>query len=221
MTLLGRWLTGSLALVVLVVGGWFAVSRLRPEWIGGVPQQRATSATSMQVPEAVRTPSVTSTAAGAAGETPMGERVAVIGHLNKRNGQAREIVMKPGQAYRIGDTIVRLRACERTAPWEEEQLTGAFLQLDVRQSDNRWKRVFSGWVFRERPALNVVQHSIYDVWPKSCTMSFPSTGAATDEGASAAPSRRVSRASNTPSTTAEPETSPATSGPSESANSTL
>lgn len=220
MSSLGRWLAGGLALVVLVGSGWFAVVRLRPEWIGATPQQRAASATSMPVPQATRAP-VVAPGVGAKGETPMGERVAVIGHLNKRNGQSRELVMKPGQAFRVGDTIVRLRACERTAPWEEEQLTGAFLQLDVRQSDNRWRRVFSGWVFRERPALNVVQHPVYDVWPKSCTMTFPSTGADTDVVPSAVSTRRVSRASNAPSTTAEPETSPATPAPSESANSTL
>ena len=66
-----------------------------------------------------------------AGVTPMAERVAVLGLLNKRNGIVRDITLKPGQAIRVGDVIVRLRACETTAPWENEQLTGAFVQLDV------------------------------------------------------------------------------------------
>jgi hypothetical protein len=221
MTTFSRWLAGGVALALVAVGGWFAVARLKPEWLGRTPAPAASSATSMAVPQTARTIDAAPKAVAAPGETPMGERVAVIGHLNKRNGQAREIVMKPGQAFRVGDTIVRLRACEQTAPWEEEQLTGAFLQLDVRQSDNRWKRAFSGWVFRERPALNVVQHPVYDVWPKSCAMTFPSTGKGTEVVPSAAPTRRTSRASNAPSTTAVPETSPATPAPSESANSTL
>jgi len=115
-----------------------------------------------------------------AGTTPMAERVAVVGILNKRNGVSRELTMKPGQALRVGDTIVRLRACERTAPWEQEQLTGAFVQVDVKGVDKLWRRVFSGWLYKERPALNVVQHPVYDVWTKSCTMSFPANGADTD-----------------------------------------
>lgn len=110
------------------------------------------------------------------GGTPMAERVAVVGLLNKRNGVSRDITLKPGQAVRIGDAIVRLRACEHTAPWEQDQLTGAFVQLDVRGSDRHWRRAFSGWLFKERPALNVVQHPVYDVWTKSCTMSWPETG---------------------------------------------
>lgn len=112
------------------------------------------------------------------GATPMAQRVAVVGLLNKRNGQSRDLTLRVGQAVRAGDIIVRLRACERTAPWEQEQLTGAFVQLDVRQLHNSWKRVFSGWLYNERPALNIVQHPVYDVWTKSCTMSFPNSGPA-------------------------------------------
>ena len=107
------------------------------------------------------------------GETPMAERVAVIGLLNKRNGIVRNLTMKPGQALRVRDAIVRLRACETTAPWESPPLTGAFVQLDVQQPDGRWRRAFSGWLYKESPSLNVAEHSVYDVWPKSCTMSWP------------------------------------------------
>jgi hypothetical protein len=112
------------------------------------------------------------------GTTPMAQRVAVIGLLNKRNGASRDLTMKPGQAMRVGDVIVRLRACEQTAPWEQQRYTGAFVQLDVIQPDKKWHRMFSGWLFKERPSLNVVEHPIYDVWAKSCTMSFPAGGPA-------------------------------------------
>ena len=107
------------------------------------------------------------------GVTPMADRVAVLGFLNKRNGIVRNISLKPGQAVRIKDAIVRLRACEQSAPWEPQALTGAFVQLDVERTDKQWQRVFSGWLYKESPSLNVVEHPVYDVWPKSCTMSFP------------------------------------------------
>lgn len=110
------------------------------------------------------------------GATPMKDRVAVLGLLNKRNGQARDLTLKPGQATRIGNVVVRLRACEETAPWEQEHYTGAFVQLDIGQTDGTWKRVHSGWIYKERPSLNVVRDPVYDVWVKSCTMSFPKAG---------------------------------------------
>lgn len=115
------------------------------------------------------------------GATPMAERVATLGLLNKRNGASRDVVLRPGKATRIGDVVLRLRACEQTAPWEQEHYTGAFVQVDVQggrmqQGKAGWRRVFSGWLFKERPALNIVQHPIYDVWVKNCTMAFPLGG---------------------------------------------
>lgn len=124
-----------------------------------------------------------------AAATPMRDRVAVIGVLNKRNGVERDVTLKPGQAVRIdGKVTVRLRACERTAPWEADRLTGAFLQMDVLRGPRQWSRVFSGWVYKEQPALNVVQHPVYDIWPKSCAMTFRESGPDTVPASSAVPS---------------------------------
>ncbi len=126
----------------------------------------------------------------AAGEqigTPMAERVAVLGLLNKRNGQTRDIELKPGEAIRFGKVVVRLRACEKTAPWETYPDQGAFVQLLVNERPpgtteaERWRSVFSGWLFKENPAANVVEHPIYDVWVKACKMSFPGEEEALEE----------------------------------------
>ena len=83
--------------------------------------------------------------------------------------------MRPGEEQRIGDVIVRLQACERTAPWEMPKETGAFVQLLVRQrgTEDQFAKVFSGWLFKNSPSLNVVEHPIYDVWVKDCAMDFP------------------------------------------------
>ena len=108
--------------------------------------------------------------------TPLGKRVAVLGLLNKRNGESRDLTLRPGQAIRVGDVVIRLRACETTAPWEDQKLTGAFVQTDVRNRDGSWRRVFSGWLFKESPSLNAVEDPVYDVWPKSCTMVHPDIG---------------------------------------------
>lgn len=113
----------------------------------------------------------------APGTTPMAERVAVLGLLNKRNGISRELKLRPGQSIRAGDVIVRLRACEQSAPWEVQKLTGAFVQVDVRNPKGEFHRVFSGWVYKETPSLNVVEHAVYDVWPKSCAMTHPASAA--------------------------------------------
>ena len=159
-------------------------------------------------------------------ETPMAERVAVIGLLNKRNGLERDLTMKPGQALRVGDVVVRLRACEQSAPWEAEPLTGAFVQLDVEGRDTRWRRVFSGWLYKESPSLNVVEHPIYDVWPKSCAMTHPDIGpdtimaSAVGAGAPAAPRSSAKKsADDDESATAAKPAAAAAPPPSASSNS--
>lgn len=141
--------------------------------------------------------------------TPMAERVAVIGLLNKRNGQTRDFEIKPGEAVRFGKVVIRVRACEKTAPWENYQDQGAFVQLIVRQRPagtndaERWAQIFSGWLFKENPAANIVEHPIYDVWVKECRMSFPGEEAPLEEPKDDSASNRSSAPQSEPADKAE------------------
>jgi hypothetical protein len=136
--------------------------------------------------------------AGTSQGTPMKDRVATLGLLNKRNNISQDLVMKPGETRRVGNVIVRLAACEKTAPYEYDPEEGAFVQVFVNEradakSSFEWHKIFSGWLFKNSPSLNVVEHPIYDVWVKSCAMSFPGEGApsssssATPPGSDSAP----------------------------------
>lgn len=180
-----RWLIGggaALGAVLAALAIWFGYQRWSaPPPSTGEPVKTTgtTALDAAQAPTDVTTIDVTPGADIARGTTPMAQRVAVLGLLNKRNGAARDLTLKPGQAMRVGNAVIRLRACEQTAPWEPEHYTGAFVQLDVMQPDKKWRRVFSGWLYKERPNLNVVLDPLYDVWPKSCAMTFPSGGDAT------------------------------------------
>jgi hypothetical protein len=139
----------------------------------GVPQAQETEvpaefAASVSAPEA----------AGASDGTPLAERVATLGLLNKRNNISQDIEMKPGESRRVGNVIVRLASCERTPPWENPPEAGAFVQVLVQErpaanSQLQWRRIFSGWLFKNNPSLNVVEHPVYDVWVKDCAMDFP------------------------------------------------
>lgn len=147
--------------------------------------------------------------------TPMEQRVAVIGLLNKRNNISRDLEMKPGESRRVGDVVIRLSACERTAPWEEPPETGAFVQVIVLQradadSEPAWKSIFSGWLFKNSPSLNVVEHPIYDVWVKDCKMSFPGEESPVSEGNAPAPrATPTAGAESAPEPTATATPSPA------------
>ncbi len=122
------------------------------------------------------------TAAGSAVETkygtPVKDRVATLGLLNKRNNLTQDLVLKTGEARRIGNLVVKVSTCERTLPWETPPETGAFVQVFAEEranadADPAWRTVFSGWLFKNSPSLNVVEHPVYDVWVKDCAMKFP------------------------------------------------
>ena len=200
-----------IALLTLVAATTLTACDRTPSKTGGNATV-STTAKSERVPQEV---------GGIEGATPMAERVAVVGLLNKRNGLVRELEMKPGESVRVGRAIVRMRACEMTAPWEDPPETGAFVQLTVQdQRDDKWRRVFSGWIFRERPDRNVIEHPIYDVFVKSCAMTYPGgepvARSAPKSGAAAAP--KASSASQSPATnggegTAPPVTPPVVPAP--------
>jgi hypothetical protein len=139
----------------------------------------------------------------------MAQRVAVLAILNKRNGIVRDVALHPGQSARWKDITVRLRACEATAPWEPEKLTGAFVQVDVQRTDRKWARVFSGWIYKESPSLNVVEHPVYDVWPKSCEMMYPAGPSAPAPVSSSTASSAKKSAGPAPNSAPSAEAEPA------------
>jgi hypothetical protein len=200
------WLAGGG--VVAAIAAWQAVAQSGNE---AAPAGNTAQATEYAAPTAPRAPSPPPPPPPLSGKvTPMAERVATLGVLNKRNGLYRDLTMKPGQAVRMGDLVVRLKACESTAPWEPEAYTGAFVQVIVNGSDEKWRKVFSGWLYKESPSLNVVEHPIYDVWTKACAMKHPETGPDTlvvrgNEGSPAA----ARRSSAPKSPVAEPSPPPA------------
>lgn len=110
--------------------------------------------------------------------TPVKDRVATLGLLNKRNNLSQDVVIKTGEAKRFGNVFIKLATCERSAPWERPKEVGAFVQVHVEERESAdkplaWRKVFSGWLFKNAPSLNVVEHPVYDVWVKDCAMKFP------------------------------------------------
>jgi hypothetical protein len=149
--------------------------------------------------------------------TPVKDRVATIGLLNKRNNHIEDLKIKSGESVRVGNVVVRVATCERTLPWESPPETGAFVQLFVEERANTtqplaWHKVFSGWLFKNSPGLNVVQHPVYDVWVKDCAMSFPGEEEAPAAAASASSAPKASgSASPSPSPSPSPRPSPSAS----------
>jgi len=169
-----------------------------------------------EIPKALASAPVGAPAEESEFGTPVKDRVATIGLLNKRNNLTQDIVLKSGEARRVGNVIVRLATCERSLPWESPAEEGAFVQVFVEERAKAsqplaLRKVFSGWLFKNSPSLNVVEHPVYDVWVKSCAMKFP--GEEADPAASSSSAAKASGRARTPSAAASsaPASTPAAS----------
>lgn len=178
-------------------------------------EDEAARGAATDVPKAVAGAAAVTPAVESEYGTPVKDRVATIGLLNKRNNLTQDVVLKSGEARRIGNVVLKLATCERAPPWEQPASTGAFVQVFVEeraQADQplAWRKVFSGWLFRESPSLNVVEHPVYDVWVKDCAMKFPGEEEDISAAASSA-SKPAGSPAATPSAAASPKPSPAPS----------
>ena len=198
-----RWpLTGPALMAAILVAA------CKPAPGDGDPQD----STVITLPEPMQGDQAAGPAPDAAG-TPMAERVATVAVLNKRNNLSQDFEMKPGETQRLDNIEIRVEACERTAPWEMPSETGAFVQVSVRDRRQAgFRRIFSGWLFKNSPGLNVVEHPIYDVWVKDCAMSFPGDGSAPSAARSATTSPATPPEPVAPPTAA-PEVVPSVTAP--------
>lgn len=71
------------------------------------------------------------------------------------------------ETVQFGALQVTPRVCY-SRPVEEAPRTDSFVEVDEITLDRKIRRIFSGWMFAESPGLNAVEHSVYDVWLKSC-----------------------------------------------------
>ncbi len=177
----------------------------------------AKDAKATNVPKAVaRAPAMTGPPVESKYGTPVKDRVATIGLLNKRNNLTQDLVMKSGESRRYGNVVVRVATCERSLPWESPPETGAFVQVFVEERVNAdaalaWRTVFSGWLFKNSPSLNIVEHPVYDVWVKDCAMKFPGeeeAPAAAASSSSAAKPAGSGNAAPAPKPSAKPSAKP-------------
>lgn len=98
--------------------------------------------------------------------------VVVLRALDKITARITELELTVGEEIRFGTLAIQARYC-RTRPPIETPETFAYLEIDdVMRSGGR-ERVFEGWMVASSPALNALEHAVYDVWVINCKMAEP------------------------------------------------
>ncbi len=100
------------------------------------------------------------------GEAPLAVGV-VLGGLDKIAARTAKFDVNLKQKVFYNTLIVTALAC-KTRPPEEPPESAAFLDIQERKPDGTVQKVFSGWMFASSPALNALEHPVYDVWVVSC-----------------------------------------------------
>lgn len=96
----------------------------------------------------------------------------VLRALDKITARITELELEIGEELRFGTLVLTARYC-RTRPPIEPPETFAYLEIDDMKRAGDKDRVFDGWMVASSPALNALEHPVYDVWVINCKMVEP------------------------------------------------
>jgi hypothetical protein len=93
--------------------------------------------------------------------------VVVLQGLDKVTARTDTFEVPVGSSTRFGTLEITVHHCWK-APPEEPPENKAFLEIVDIRPDREPETVFTGWMFSSSPALNALEHPVYDVWVKTC-----------------------------------------------------
>ena len=92
---------------------------------------------------------------------------AVFAGLDKITGRVISFEVSTDETVQFGSLQITPRACFTRPPTETPQTDG-FIEVEEVETDNRFKRIFSGWMYAASPGLHGIEHPVYDVWLTDC-----------------------------------------------------
>ena len=91
----------------------------------------------------------------------------VLGGIDKVAARTAKFDANLKQKVFYNTLIITAYAC-KTRPPEEPPESAAYLEILESKPDGSKQKLFSGWMFASSPALNALEHPVYDVWVISC-----------------------------------------------------
>ena len=110
-------------------------------------------------------------AAVPASAQPVANPVATFAGLDKITGRITRFDVYIDETVLFGALEMTPRACYDRPASDTLQRSSVFLEVDQRGLDGTAERIFTGWMFADAPALNAVDHAVYDVWLIECKTS--------------------------------------------------
>jgi len=104
-----------------------------------------------------------------AGDPRISNRVAVFSGIDKITGRIITFDVYIDETVQFGALQVTPRVCYSRDETQAPKTT-TFVEVDEITLDRKIRRIFTGWMFADSPGLNAVDHAVYDVWLKECSM---------------------------------------------------
>jgi hypothetical protein len=92
---------------------------------------------------------------------------AVFNGLDKITGRIISFDVAVDETVQFGALQITPRVCYSRPPTENPQTDG-FIEVDEVTLDNKYRRIFTGWMFAASPGLHAIEHAVYDVWLTDC-----------------------------------------------------
>ncbi len=98
---------------------------------------------------------------------------ALLQGLDKVTGRVSRFAAPIGQMVKFGNLEITASACSKHPP-EATPEASAFLTIRETHpgqpdpGQNEKEPIFTGWMFASSPALNALEHPVYDVWVVDC-----------------------------------------------------
>lgn len=96
--------------------------------------------------------------------------VAAFSGLDKITGRITKFDVYIDETVQFGALQITPRVCY-TRPPTETQRTSVFIEVDQVSLKGQVTRIFTGWMFADSPALNAIDHAVYDIWLEDCKQS--------------------------------------------------
>lgn len=93
--------------------------------------------------------------------------MVVLQGLDKVTARVSRLEARVGEFIRFGTLEIVARTCDKRPPTETPE-SAAFLDITESKPGETPTEVFRGWMFASSPALNPMEHPVYDVWVLDC-----------------------------------------------------
>jgi hypothetical protein len=93
--------------------------------------------------------------------------IAVFAGLDKITGRIIAFEAAVDETVQFGSLQLTARVCYSRPEYDNPQTT-SFVEVDEVSGDNKYRRLFGGWMFASSPGLNAIEHPVYDIWLTEC-----------------------------------------------------